>query len=106
LMVAGPLLDDGFEVDLLDAAREHWSDAQVVDRLNKFQPHVVMIGHGRLVRPCRCTLPSPCRFTGRQAARATRLTIGRWTAHEAEQGIQRPAFPTAHVCRRHLAAES
>lgn len=31
LMVAGPLVDDGSEVELFDAAREHWTDAEVVN---------------------------------------------------------------------------
>ena len=68
LMVAGPLLDHGHQVDLLDAGREHWTDAQIVRRLDDLRPDVVMVGHSastkahtnclRLLRAVKASLPA------------------------------------------------
>ena len=56
LMVGGPLLDDGCDVQLFDAARAHWTDADVVDRLGAFQPQVVMMGHPASTPSHPCSL--------------------------------------------------
>ncbi len=45
LMLAGPLLDHGFQVDLIDAARDRLTDAQVVEQLERLQPDAVLVGH-------------------------------------------------------------
>ena len=45
LMLAGPLLDHGFQVDLIDAARDRLTDAQVVGQLERLQPDAVLVGH-------------------------------------------------------------
>jgi len=66
LMVAGPLIDDGFEVDLLDAASEHLTDEQIIERLCEFQPDVVMIGHSASTPSHPCSL---------RLLRATKLAI-------------------------------
>jgi anaerobic magnesium-protoporphyrin IX monomethyl ester cyclase len=67
LMVAGPIVDDGHKAALFDTAREHWSDEKVVNRLRRFQPHVVMMGHSastkahpsclRLMRAIKSAMP-------------------------------------------------
>lgn len=45
LMLAGPLLDHGFQVDLVDAARDRLTDEQIVQRLGQIRPDIVMVGH-------------------------------------------------------------
>jgi anaerobic magnesium-protoporphyrin IX monomethyl ester cyclase len=45
LMVGGPLLDAGFAVTLLDAARRHLSDRAIVERVAAWGADVVMIAH-------------------------------------------------------------
>jgi anaerobic magnesium-protoporphyrin IX monomethyl ester cyclase len=45
LMVGGPLRDAGFPVTLLDAACNHWTDEQTVQRVAQFGADVVMIAH-------------------------------------------------------------
>ena len=66
-MLAGPLLDHGFQVDLIDAARDRLADAQVVEQLGRFQPDAVLVGHSastkahpaclRLLRAVKDALP-------------------------------------------------
>ena len=67
LMLAGPLLDHGFQVDLVDAARDRLSDEQIVQRLGQIRPDIVMVGHSastkahagclRLLRAVKESLP-------------------------------------------------
>jgi anaerobic magnesium-protoporphyrin IX monomethyl ester cyclase len=67
LMLAGPLLDHGFQVDLIDAARDRLTDAQVVGQLEPLQPDAVLVGHSastkahpaslRLLRAVKDALP-------------------------------------------------
>src|SRR5215472_13965334 len=45
LMIGGPLLAAGHHVKLIDAAREHVPDADIVDRVAAFDAQVVMIAH-------------------------------------------------------------
>jgi anaerobic magnesium-protoporphyrin IX monomethyl ester cyclase len=45
LMIGGPLLDAGHAVTLIDGAREHLSDAEIVRRVRAFGADVVMISH-------------------------------------------------------------
>ena len=45
LMVGGPLLKAGHTVKLIDAACDHLSDAELVHRVNRFNPDVAMIAH-------------------------------------------------------------
>lgn len=45
LMIGGPLLDKGHTVRLLDAARHHLSDAEIVHAVEAFPAEVVMIAH-------------------------------------------------------------
>lgn len=45
LMLGGPLLDAGFSVALLDAARDHLSEAEIVRRVAALEADVVMISH-------------------------------------------------------------
>jgi anaerobic magnesium-protoporphyrin IX monomethyl ester cyclase len=45
LMIGGPLLDAGHEVTLIDAARGHLSDAEIVRRVAAFGAEVMMIAH-------------------------------------------------------------
>lgn len=45
LMLAGPLLDHGFQVDLVDAARDRLSDEEIAEHLSRIRPDVVMVGH-------------------------------------------------------------
>jgi anaerobic magnesium-protoporphyrin IX monomethyl ester cyclase len=45
LSVAGPLIDDGFAVELLDAELEPLTLTQIADEVLRRQPDVVMLGH-------------------------------------------------------------
>jgi anaerobic magnesium-protoporphyrin IX monomethyl ester cyclase len=45
LMVGGPLLDAGHEVQLLDAERRHLSLRAILREVKRFSPEVVMTGH-------------------------------------------------------------
>jgi anaerobic magnesium-protoporphyrin IX monomethyl ester cyclase len=45
LMVGGPLLDAGHQVQLLDAERRHLSLKNIVSAVKRFSPHLVMTGH-------------------------------------------------------------
>jgi anaerobic magnesium-protoporphyrin IX monomethyl ester cyclase len=45
LMIGGPLLDHGYTVRLLDAARHHLSDAEIVQAVEASAADVVMIAH-------------------------------------------------------------
>ena len=45
LMVGGPLLDAGYEVELLDAERGHLSVKKVLKRVEEFSADIVMTGH-------------------------------------------------------------
>jgi len=45
LMVAGPLLDAGHQVRLLDAERQHLSLKAIVNEVKRFSPQIVMTGH-------------------------------------------------------------
>ncbi|HLJ80578.1 MAG TPA: cobalamin-dependent protein, partial [Ktedonobacterales bacterium] len=45
LMIGGPVLAAGHEVKLIDAAREHLSDAEIARRVAAFGADVVMIAH-------------------------------------------------------------
>jgi len=45
LMIGGPLLDRGHTVRLLDAARDHLSDTEIVQRAKEFAAQLVMIAH-------------------------------------------------------------
>jgi anaerobic magnesium-protoporphyrin IX monomethyl ester cyclase len=68
LMLAGPLLDHGHQVDLLDAARDRSTDTRIVQQLNDSRPDVVMVGHSastkahtrglRLLRAVKTSLPA------------------------------------------------
>ncbi|HMA36889.1 MAG TPA: radical SAM protein [Chloroflexia bacterium] len=67
LMIGGPLLDAGFPVALVDAARDHLSDAQIVARAGRFRADIVMTAHVgstqahpcclRLLRAIKAALP-------------------------------------------------
>jgi anaerobic magnesium-protoporphyrin IX monomethyl ester cyclase len=45
LSIGGPLLDHGYDVDLIDADRELLSNRNIVTRIQALKPDVVMIGH-------------------------------------------------------------
>jgi anaerobic magnesium-protoporphyrin IX monomethyl ester cyclase len=45
LSVAGPLIDSGFSVELLDADRENLTLRQIADEVLRRQPEVIMLGH-------------------------------------------------------------
>lgn len=45
LSVGGPLIDEGFPVELLDAELEPLTLAQIVDEVLRRQPDVIMLGH-------------------------------------------------------------
>ena len=65
LMLAGPLLDHGHHVDLLDAGARHWTDAQIVRRLDDLRPDVVMVGHSASTK----AHPIACGYCGRSKHR-------------------------------------
>src|SRR5579875_478657 len=45
LMVGGPLVDAGFHVTLIDAARDHLTDAHILARVRDLKADVVMTAH-------------------------------------------------------------
>jgi anaerobic magnesium-protoporphyrin IX monomethyl ester cyclase len=45
LMVGGPLIDAGHEVNLLDAERRHLSNKAIIEEVGCFSPDMVMTGH-------------------------------------------------------------
>lgn len=67
LMIGGPLIDAGFAVTLIDGARDHLPDAEIVRRVAAFAADVVLVGHVgstqahpcclRLLRATRAALP-------------------------------------------------
>jgi len=74
LTLAGPLLDRGFPVDLVDAARDQLTDEQIVQRLGRIRPDIVMVGHSastkahagslRLLRAVKESLPNAVTIYG------------------------------------------
>ena len=45
LSIGGPLIDSGHDVKLINAEVEQLSDKDIIERVNRFLPHIVMIGH-------------------------------------------------------------
>ncbi len=74
LTLAGPLLDHGFQVKLVDAARDRLTDAQVVERLGQIGPDIVLAGHSastmahagclRLLQAVKQSLPNAVNVYG------------------------------------------
>jgi anaerobic magnesium-protoporphyrin IX monomethyl ester cyclase len=58
LMVGGPLLDAGHQVKLIDAARDHLSDTEIIRRVAEFQADVAMTAHvgSTSAHPCAVRL--------------------------------------------------
>jgi B12 binding domain len=58
LMVGGPLLDAGHQVKLIDAARDHLSDKEIIRRVAEFQADVAMTAHvgSTSAHPCAVRL--------------------------------------------------
>lgn len=69
LMIGGPLLDRGHKVRLLDAARDHLSDAEIVQQAEVFAAEVVMIAH------VGSTSAHPCCLRVLQSIKAARPDI-------------------------------
>ncbi len=87
LSIGGPLLDAGYQVELLDAERHHLDAGQIAAKIADFKPDVVMTGHSG------STPAHPAAMVALEAARSacpTSLTVygGVYPTYHAKDVLQ------------------